>query len=70
MIKVIKVSTELIKDIFQTGYEIKSAIVKEGISKDDFLINVKLDKDRQIVELWFSEVHEFKNIDVIINTNK
>ncbi|MFZ2602713.1 MAG: hypothetical protein WAX79_01780 [Candidatus Omnitrophota bacterium] len=70
MIKIIEITTELIEDIFQTGYEIKSAIIEKGISKNDFLINVKLDKDRKILELWFSEVHEFKNIDVVISTNK
>jgi len=67
---VIKVTPELIVDLLTEGREIKASIVKKGLPSKCKLINCRYNGCDKLVELWFSELEDTKELVIEIETKE
>jgi len=60
-----KLSFELLEDLFREGSIINWKVTK-GIPSSAHFVNTKIERDRKVLELWFTELEDCKEIDIEI----
>ena len=63
---IIKFSSVVVEENLTTNKKIPALFVKEGLPKNCKLVNAKVDRDNGILELWFLETEEAKEINITI----
>jgi len=58
-----KISFELLEDLFYEGNKINWKITK-GIPPSAHFVNAKTNREKKVLELWFSELEDCKEIDI------
>lgn len=63
---IIKFSSQVIEQNLVTNHKIPALFIKEGLPQNCKLVNARVDRDNGILELWFLEVEEAKEINITI----
>ena len=64
MIKIVKLGVLFLKSLLVKGNRVESFVVEQGIETTDRLVDVKLNYDGTIIELWFDN-EDYCNQEII-----